>query len=199
MKYDMIQIAVIFGRGETCMTKEKRMSGKERRAFILNLLQKSDSPIPGKTLADETGVSRQVIVTDIALLKTQDLPIIGTNRGYLIVDDNVRDDMHRRVIVCQHTPEETRAELEAIVDSGVTVLDTIVEHPFYGELTGSLMIRSRYDVEQFVNVMEGGMAGLLSELTDGVHIHTLEADSIDKLNRACTRLATLGILVEETT
>lgn len=178
------------------MSKDKRMSGAERRQLILNVLQKSDKPIPGKALADQTGVSRQVIVTDIALLKTKNLPIIGTNRGYLFVDETPRDNMHKRVIVCQHTPKETQIELKAIVDSGVTVIDTIVEHPFYGELTGTLMIRSRYDVEQFIEVMENGEAGLLSELTDGVHIHTLEADSPDKLERACTKLAELGILVE---
>lgn len=178
------------------MASEKKMSGKERRKYILEQLQSSTEPIPGKTLAETTGVSRQVIVTDIALLKTSDLPIIGTNRGYLLVDDKPEEHLVRRVIVCQHTPEETRAELEAIVDSGVTVVDTVVEHPFYGELTGSLMIRSRYDVDSFIQLMARVEAGLLSELTDGVHIHTIEADDYAKLDSACDKLVKLGILVE---
>lgn len=179
------------------MTDNIKMSGKERRTHIYNLLQNQTEPIPGKRLAEETGVSRQVIVTDIALLKTGDIPIIGTNRGYLLVDETSPDNMEKRIIVCQHRPDETRAELEAIVDSGVTVVDTVVEHPFYGEITGNLMVKSRYDVDAFIQLMDKAEAGLLSELTDGVHIHTIEADDKAKLDSACQKLAQLGILVED--
>src|SRR5699024_1269235 len=149
------------------MTDNIKMNGKERREYIYKLLQNQSGPIPGKTLAEETGVSRQVIVTDIALLKTGDIPIIGTNRGYLLVDESAPDQREKRIIVCQHTPAETRAELKAIVDSGVTVVNTVVEHPFYGEITGNLMVKSRYDVDAFIQLMDQADAGLLSELTDG--------------------------------
>ena len=37
-------------------------------------------------------------------------------------------------------------ELNAIVDAGGEVVDVIVEHPVYGQLTGLLGVRSRYDV-----------------------------------------------------
>ena len=37
-----------------------------------------------------------------------------------------------------------------MVDNGCTVLDVIVEHPVYGQLTGQLHLSSRYDVGQFL-------------------------------------------------
>ena len=178
------------------MTKE-RMLGKERRKYIVTKLQASTEPVTGKTLAEETGVSRQVIVTDMALLKTSNEPIIATNRGYIYMDKKENEYTHQKVIICQHTPEQARKELEIIVDYGVTVVDVIVEHPFYGELTGSLMIRSRFDVEQFLTAISTEEASLLSELTDGIHLHTIEADSEEKLQQACEQLQEAGILYTE--
>ena len=173
------------------------MSGEKRREYIIRKLQKSTRPITGKMLADETGVSRQVIVTDIALLKTSNKPIIATNRGYLYMQDQPDETLIRKVIICNHTPEQAQEELEIIVDCGVTVVDVIVEHPFYGGLTGSLMLQSRYDVEQFIKAISEQEASLLSELTDGIHLHTIEADSDEKLNEACNRLKNAGILYRE--
>lgn len=176
---------------------QKRMAGEERREYIVNKLKNNTRPVTGKTLADETGVSRQVIVTDMALLKTANEPIIATNRGYLYMDKQSDESLYRKVIICQHTPEQAQEELEIIVDCGVTVVDVIVEHPLYGELTGSLMVRSRYDVEQFVTALSEQEASLLSELTDGIHLHTIEADDEQKVNQACDRLREAGILYTE--
>lgn len=176
---------------------QQRMPGEERRAYIVNKLKKHTHPITGTTLADETGVSRQVIVTDMALLKTADEPIIATNRGYLYMDKQSNESLFKKVIVCHHTPEQTEEELQIIVDCGVTVVDVIVEHPFYGELTGSLMLQSRYDVEQFIEAIFKKEASFLAELTDGIHLHTLEADDEQKITEACERLREAGILYTE--
>lgn len=178
------------------MPKE-RMTGEDRRKYIVKTLKQNTSPITGSKLAKETGVSRQVIVTDMALLKTSNEPIIATNRGYMYLDQDANDHKHRKVIVVQHTPDQAREELEAIVDSGVTVVDVMVEHPFYGGLTGSLMLRSRYDVDQFIEAINQRKASLLSELTGGVHLHTIEADAEDKIEQACARLKAAGILYTE--
>lgn len=179
------------------MNNQQKLSGKERRDYIIKLLKNEQSPITGQALAEGTGVSRQVIVTDIALLKASDEPIIATNRGYLYMKKKQSSDTHNRIVICKHTPEQTEEELNAIVDCGVTVENVIVEHPIYGELTGSLMINSRYDVEQFTNTIKRKDASLLSVLTDGLHLHTLEADSVDKLDAACDKLNELGILYTE--
>lgn len=144
-------------------------------------------------------MSCQVIVTDIALLKSRNEPIIATNCGYLYMEPTEQNTLLRRIILCKHSPEETATELNAIVDCGVTVVDVIFEHPVYGELTGSLQLKSRYDVEQFLQTVKVKVkkATLLSELTDGIHLHTLEADGMEKLDAACKALEKLGILYQE--
>lgn len=179
------------------MERREKLDGKERREYIVQLLKSEQNPITGQVIAEVTGVSRQVIVTDIALLKASDEPIIATNRGYLYMMKKQSSETHKRIIICKHRPEQTAEELNAIVDCGVTVEDVIVEHPIYGELTGSLMIKSRYDVEQFTNTIEKKEASLLSVLTDGIHLHTLETDSVEKLDAACEKLDELGILYKE--
>ena len=58
------------------------MTGSKRREELINTIKSSTSPISGKTLAQLYDVSRQVIVQDIALLRTAGYDIISTNRGY---------------------------------------------------------------------------------------------------------------------
>lgn len=178
---------------------KEKLSGKERREYILRKLKSSSDPLTGQMLADETGVSRQVIVTDIALLRTANEPIISTNTGYMYLQKESSDKLYRRIVACDHPPKLTKEELEMIVDCGVTVVNVIVEHPIYGDLTGSLMVKSRYEVENFYKEIQEKEVILLSVLTNGVHLHTLEADSIEKLDAATKALADAGILVSEQT
>lgn len=175
----------------------KKLLGEERRHVIVNLLKNSSTPITGTELAKKTNVSRQVIVQDISLLKVSDEPIIATNRGYLYASEIEDATQFKRKVVCKHRPEETLKELELIVDCGVTIKDVIVEHAFYGELTGTLMIGSRFDANEFVEKISQTEAALLSELTNGVHIHTLTADSQEKIEAACQALKQAGILIEK--
>jgi len=177
--------------------KKEKLSGEERREYILSMLKNHTKPLTGQELADETGVSRQVIVTDVALLRTANEPIISTNNGYLYLQEDQVEKKHRRIIACDHPPEQTKEELEMIVDCGVTVINVIVEHPIYGDLTGSLMLNSRYEVERFYHEILEKEAILLSSLTNGVHLHTIEADSNEKLDAATKALANAGILVSE--
>lgn len=175
--------------------EEKKILGNERRELIVKWLQQSSTPIPGRELAERTNVSRQVIVQDVSLLKAGNKPIIATNRGYLYVQKDTDDNLYRRVIVCQHEQDGAKKELNIIVDNGATVVDVSVEHAIYGELTGSLMISSRYDVNEFIKRVEKTSATLLSRLTGGIHLHTIEADSVDKLDAVCDALKRANILV----
>lgn len=179
------------------VSEPKRMVGTDRRKLIIQHLKQSEYAVTGTDLAELTGVSRQVIVQDVSLLKAMNEPIIATSRGYMYLQEKQEEALHRRVIVCNHTPENTQEELEILVDCGVTVVDVIVEHPFYGGLTGSLMISSRFDVEQFVKAFTSQEAGLLLVLTGGIHLHTIEADSEEKLDAACKLLDSAGILVTD--
>ncbi|MEJ8777762.1 transcription repressor NadR [Pseudogracilibacillus sp. ICA-222130] len=173
----------------------EKMSGEKRRTFIVNQLKRTKKAYTGRQLAEMTNVSRQVIVTDIALLRTADEPIIATNRGYMYLQENEQETF-KKVVACQHRPEDTADELNIIVDNGVKVLNVIVEHPIYGEMTGSLQIESRFDVKRFIEALQEEQSTLLSVLTDGIHLHTLEADTEEKLEVAIHALRHAGYLYE---
>ena len=123
------------------------MEAAARRQAILNRLRTADRPVSASSLAAELNVSRQIIVGDIALLRAGGAEISSTPRGYVLPRAT---DGITRTIACRHTLEQTGTELDILVDNGCTVLDVIVEHPVYGQLTGQLQISSRYDVEQFL-------------------------------------------------
>lgn len=63
------------------------MTGKERRENILDMLS-DRTPVTGSRLASHFGVSRQVIVQDIALLRAANHTIIATTNGYLRLERN---------------------------------------------------------------------------------------------------------------
>ena len=61
------------------------MEGDERRKKIIEILHGRKMPVSGTELAAELGVSRQVIVQDIALLRATDKNILSTNKGYIFL------------------------------------------------------------------------------------------------------------------
>ena len=123
------------------------MEAASRRQAILDRLRTADRPVSASALAAGLNVSRQIIVGDIALLRAGGAEISATPRGYVLPRAT---DGITRTIACRHTLAQTGQELDILVDNGCTVLDVIVEHPVYGQLTGQLQISSRYDVEQFL-------------------------------------------------
>lgn len=166
------------------------MTASERRQQIARLLSASQAPISATTLSQELGVSRQIIVGDIALLRAAGQEITATARGYVIPAQN---GLLRR-IAYMHSAEETRDELDAMVDCGCTVVDVIVEHPVYGQLTAPLHLSSRLDVDQFMKRMDG--AAPLSQLTGGVHLHTLSCPDEAAYEHLLQLLRQRGFLVE---
>ena len=166
------------------------MTASERRQQIARLLSASQAPISATTLSQELGVSRQIIVGDIALLRAAGQEITATARGYVIPAQN---GLLRRS-ACTHSAEETRDELDAMVDCGCTVVDVIVEHPVYGQLTAPLHLSSRLDVDQFMKRMDG--AAPLSQLTGGVHLHTLSCPDETAYEHLLQLLRQRGFLVE---
>jgi len=163
------------------------LSSEVRRQEIMRLLR-GGSIITGSVLSEKLGVTRQVIVADIALLRASGEQIIATPQGYMA---NLMPSAPavRQTIASRHAPdlESIRAELNLIVDHGVTVLDVSVEHPLYGEITGNLRIKNRRDVEAFVAKLTSSQAEPLSILTGGLHLHTIE----------CEDRETLSLLIEE--
>ena len=62
---------------------------RERRTAIMDQIKTSSAPVPGKALAAQYEVSRQVIVQDIALIRAAGHNIISTNRGYILHESHL--------------------------------------------------------------------------------------------------------------
>lgn len=171
------------------------LKADDRRCEILRILSETQTPVSATQLAVRMGVSRQIIVGDVALLRASGTNITATPRGY-VLQEGENQGLIRR-IACLHDPEHTAEELYICVDQGCEVRDVIVEHPVYGQLTGTLAIRSRYDVEQFIQKVNNERAHALSELTDGIHLHTLLCPDEEAFQRVRSALKDTGILLDE--
>jgi len=164
-----------------------------RREKLLSMLVSSEEPITGGELSMSLGVSRQVIVHDVALLRAKGISILATPQGYLLADNIIK--RKRAVIACRHDQHNLYRELEIMVEYGASILDVIVEHPLYGELQGLLMIKSLKDVEKFAAKLAASDAKPLSDLTNGIHLHTIEIDDDQKLLQLKAALQQEGILL----
>ena len=158
------------------------MQREKRKDNIIQKLQSTDSPVSASSLAKEFGVSRQIIVGDIAILRAEGHDISSTPRGYRIA--------------CKHDSSKILEELNAIVDCGGILLDVSVEHPIYGELVGNLHIANRLDAKEFADKIIESNAPPLSLLTDGIHLHAITCRDENALERIKDKLRSIGILLE---
>ncbi|QNM04313.1 transcription repressor NadR [Qiania dongpingensis] len=166
------------------------MDGKQRRQEILKWMKNSNGPVSGEKLAKALGVSRQVIVQDIALLRAADYDILATNRGYLCTSLTECS----RVFHVNHKNEDILEELNIIVDFGATIVDVFVEHEPYGELRAPLDIHTRREALEFVGNINSGNSSPLMTITCGDHYHTVKADSELTLNEIEAELHKHGFL-----
>lgn len=169
------------------------MTTEERRERLLQRLAGASAPLSGTKLAREFGVSRQIIVGDISILRAQGRSIYATPRGYIMPQ---AADGELATLVCQHSAEGMEAELLAVVDNGGTVLDVIVEHPVYGPLRADLLLESRRDVKAFLTKMKKFAASPLLVVTGGVHMHTIRVADEEMLAAIKADLAALKILID---
>jgi transcriptional regulator of NAD metabolism len=169
------------------------MNTKERRAMLEQILNRTKEPITATTLAERFGVSRQIIVGDIALLRAKGVHISATPRGYLMETDR---EGERYTIACQHDAASLKEELYTISDWGGHILDVIVEHPVYGQIIGKLYLRSRFDIDRFCEQLQETQAPPLSMLTEGIHLHTISCPNSETYQRILDALRTKKFLVE---
>lgn len=169
-------------------------SNEQRRKEIFDILNESEKAISATALAEKFSVTRQIIVADIALLRAAGNPIRSEHRGYVL--DKPRAGIYKK-IVCRHRQEDVQDEFYAVVDNGGVLLDVQVEHPIYGQISANLSITSRRDADAFLTMSRLSGASQLSDLTGGVHIHTVIVQSEDDFNAICERLKRLGILITE--
>ena len=144
------------------------MDARERRRAIMAVLEGAKGPVSGSALAREVGVSRQIVVQDIALLRADGHDIVATNRGYVL----------------QEAP------------SSPAVLNVIVNHRVYGKITADLDIRNRRDVERYLRDIESGKSFPLLTVTSGYHFHRIAAEDEQTLDEIEAMLKEKGYLAD---
>lgn len=168
------------------------MTGVERRNYIIEQIKNSNTPVSGQKLAEVCGVSRQVIVQDIALIRAAGYDILSTHRGYVLQTPAEVS----RVFKVQHTDEQIEEELFAIVDLGARVENVMVHHRVYGEMEANLGINSRKKVMEFLEDIKAGKSSPLKNITSNYHYHKVSADSEDILELVEQALKEKNILIE---
>ena len=166
------------------------MKGEERRAKILNCLKEATAPISAGKMAELYGVSRQIIVQDIARLRDKGVAISSLSRGYVLE----KKPKSERVFKVKHSDEDVGRELNLIIDMGGTVEDVFVYHKFYGIVSAKMDIQSKNDVRIFLENIASGKSSLLKNITSGYHYHTITAESEMALKRIETKLKENGFL-----
>ena len=88
------------------------MKAEERRKNIVGMLMASKAPISGSRLSAELGVSRQIIVQDISIIKASGYDILSTHTGYVMQESPLVE----RVFKVHHTAEQTEEELSCVTE-----------------------------------------------------------------------------------
>lgn len=171
------------------------MEGTERREQLVKLLMEGKTAISGSQLSKLLGVSRQVVVQDIALLRASNVEIVSTTKGYVFSKE--RSSKVQRTFYVKHENNQIEDELCTIVDNGGKVLDVQVAHPIYGAIATGLVIANRADVYDFVKEVNLKKTTPLKELTNGEHSHTVEASSEEILSRIEKALKEKNYLIEK--
>lgn len=169
------------------------MKAQERRQAIANMLCRAENPVSGTELSQHFSVSRQIIVSDISVLKASGFDIISTHYGYVLS----KSPLKKRVFKVFHTPKQTEDELRTIVDLGGTVVDVFVWHKAYGKVQAQLNIFSHNRIEQFLDSIRSGKSSELMHITGGYHYHTVEAESNEVLDRIEQALADKNYIAPE--
>ena len=152
------------------MARAANVGGTERRAAIISELAAATQPVSGSALAKAVGVSRQVVVQDIALLRADGHDIVATSRGYVLQEG-------------KGTPQVPTRLLK-------------VHHRVYGKITADLDVRNRRDVERYFESIRTGKSFPLMTVTSGYHFHRIAAETETQLDEIEQALREKGYLAQ---
>lgn len=170
------------------------MNGTQRRETILSMLRTSEKAYSGTDLGKELGVSRQVIVQDIALLRREGYDIVSTVRGYLLETKDIQAP--KRIFKVFHSNDEIDDELTTIIDLGGIVLNVMVNHKVYGKIYANMNIKNRRDITRFTDSIKAGKSTPLLNITSGYHYHEVSAESEEILDEIEEALRKKNYLAE---
>jgi len=167
------------------------LTASERRKKILSLLKSEERPVAAKDLASKFGVSRQIIVQDMTVIRASEPGILSTNRGYIMQSEKVCS----REFKVRHGADRLEEEFNIYVDCGGIIKNESISHRIYGRITAELDIRSRQDVSDFIERMENSKSTLLGNATSDYHYHMVEAANEERLDLIEKKLNENGFLV----
>ena len=136
------------------------MTAARRRDEILQALAGASGPVSAAALAARLGVSRQVVVGDVALLRAAGSPIVATPRGYVL--ERAGAGALQVTVACRHSAERLLEAIPATCKK-IAVLDRTKEpgslgEPLYEDVCAALYENGKTDVEVI-----GGRYGLGSK------------------------------------
>lgn len=169
---------------------------ENRRMQILQLLKDQGAPISGTALAKALGVTRQVIVQDIALIRAENHNILSTNKGYIYRETSTENTQPKRVFYVKHSTEQVLDEFLTVLELGGTILDVAVEHEIYGQIRVDLLIETSQDAHDFVERLTHCRDNPLKALTDDCHYHTITAPAEKLLDLIEDALREKGMLLQ---
>lgn len=172
------------------------LDGNARRTAIIVYLERQSGPVSGTELARQFGVSRQIIVQDIALLRAENRNILSTNKGYILFHPQEKQKGCTAVITVNHTEEQALEEMLSIVDYGGSMLDVFIDHDLYGQVRANLVVNDADDATEFCHKLSQSNTKYLRELTEGSHYHTISAPSEKVLDLIRKELQEKGILAD---
>lgn len=172
------------------------MTPELRREEIMKILKNTEVAIKGSAFSEQFGVSRQVIVQDIALLRAEGLEVLATSKGY-VIPKFYKGKLLKTVVTKHFSLDEVKKELMIMIDNGAAIIDVVVNHPLYGDMRGVLDLSYKGEVDKFLEEVGSGRVEFLSSLTDGIHVHTIEVPSEESFDKIKEQLRECGYLVEE--
>jgi transcriptional regulator of NAD metabolism len=166
------------------------MKAQNRRNEMAVVLAHANAAVSGDALSARFGVSRQIVVQDIATLREQGYEIQATHYGYVLKATPLLE----RVFTVTHDQEQTADELELIVAQGAIVKDVFVEHKVYGKIVAPLNIHTKRHIDKFLEGVRNGTSVELMSITGGKHSHTVMADKKETLDNVEKALKEAGFL-----
>lgn len=169
------------------------MNAAQRRQMILERLTQTRLPVSAGVLAKELGVSRQIVVGDVALLRAGGAQIDATPRGYQL--RGAARGIHRHPGLC---PQYRGTDAPGVVHSGGQ------RRCGGGRIGGQCSVwGAARDPEPDQPLRCGGFyypgrgetpPVSWSRMTGGVHLHTLRCPEPETFRRIEQALAEQGLL-----
>ncbi|MGN8760335.1 3H domain-containing protein [Acidaminococcus fermentans] len=172
------------------------MDNQMRREKLYEMLENAEKPLTGVVLSKALNVTRQIIVSDVALLRSSGKKIISTARGYQLAGEAQEKGFHQE-IHCQSRAMddgELEAELNVVVDNGGIVHGLVLSHEVYGVIQVPMKLYSRRDVRQYMDRLREEKGPLIVTLTQGRHTLLVETRNDEDMDALEEGLKELGVL-----